>query len=128
MPDPGFANCSHCWPQSRAGASTHEQFNTPTQSDYSVEFHPCGEMYGYMGHMQTLDPGFANRIGPLDSSCTTCTPQPGVNVTARETPRLDIMLTPGEVIGTTGGVTHVTGIGFGLQDGRIQPLQLHARV
>lgn len=101
--------------------SSHHQAGSAEWTDYSIEFQPCADISGYLGHVQTLAPAFADRLGPIDRACGSYSVGAGMTVTTCETALVDVPFSPGEVIGTTGGVPHVFGMDFGLYDRRIPP-------
>jgi hypothetical protein len=99
-----------------SGRSSH--YHQLQQTDYTLDFQPCAEIMGYFGHVNSLEPTIAAQLGPFDQFCSTYSPGPGFTVTQCSTRRVDVLVPPGEILGTTGGPTS-GGLDFGLMDNRI---------
>lgn len=97
-------------------------YSSNGHTDYSVSFYPCREVMGEFGHVQSLMPDILARLGAFDQFCQSYSPQPGQTVTQCQTKQVEVAVTAGSVLGTSGGVVGQFGLDFSLFDARISPL------
>jgi hypothetical protein len=101
-------------------------FHETDRTDYAIAYARCREVAGEFGHLTTLAPGLASRIGPFDQGCQTYSPAPGTTVTSCQARSISNELAEGESIGTTGGVPFVSGLDLSLWDTRVTPIEFAA--
>jgi hypothetical protein len=86
-------------------------------TDYTIEYRVCREVTGYFGHITTLSASFPTSTLDWDGCDSYSTADETVqNCFARPE---DIVLDPGEVIGTAGMSSTVLGLDVGLLDSRV---------
>jgi len=90
--------------------------------DYSVEFQPCLEVKGELGHLSVLLAKIADRLGPFNQNCQTYSPNPGLTVTQCSTVNGAVKVEAGEQIATVGTAATSIALDFSLWDKRAAPL------
>jgi hypothetical protein len=100
--------------------STHYQETNRT--DYAIAFRRCREVAGEFGHVQSLAPALASRIGAFDQSCSSYSPAPGTTVTQCFAGALSATVAAGDAIGTAGGTAGQWGLDLSLWDTRVTPI------
>jgi hypothetical protein len=104
---------------SRAKSTHYQETN---RTDYAITFLRCREVAGELGHVQSLAPALASRIGAFDRSCSSYSPAPGTTVTQCFAPALAVALAAGDPIGTAGGAAGQWGLDLSLWDTRVTPI------
>jgi hypothetical protein len=72
--------------------------------DYAVTFAPCAQVSAEFGHVRTIEPALLAQIGPMDQSCQSYSPNPGLNVTQCYSKAVKVAVKSGAVIGTSAGL------------------------
>jgi len=93
------------------------------RTDYSLEFSPCLEVHGELGHVTTISSALLPKLGAFDQGCTTYSPDPSTTVTACYTKPIAVAVSAGDALGTAGGAPGVLGLDFLLYDSRVTPLK-----
>lgn len=92
----------------------------PPRNDFTLRFAPCSTVSGYFNHVQSLDAGFAARLGPLEGM--DCDTYNAGGLTIRNCARnMKLEIAAGEVIGTAGSANQAA-LDFGLADLRLPAL------
>ena len=98
-------------------------YSTDGHTDYAVQFSPCKEVSGELGHVATIVPTLLARLGPFDQSCDSYSPSPGLSVTTCYTRLISVAVAAGEALGTVGGAPNPASLDFSFWDKRITSLK-----
>lgn len=90
-------------------------------TDYSIDFYPCKEVFGRLGHVSSLSD---NLLGKFNFTNAECYP---ISTTGGETQKscitkVNIEISAGEEIGSAGGPGQTKGLDFWLVDHRTKPI------
>ncbi|MBL7717132.1 MAG: hypothetical protein JNL01_16835 [Bdellovibrionales bacterium] len=87
----------------------------PGYTDYAVYFDVCREVGGHLGHLSSLDPAISSQLGTL-----TCSEYSTVDETVRNCEvRVNISVSAGSTLGTTGTPPHSPAMDIGMRDSRV---------
>lgn len=106
----------------RIAVSEHLSANPPF-ADYSIHFSPCSQFLGYYLHVQSLSPALLEELGSFEEDRCNTYETGGEVYRHCEKRDLNIEISAGEELGSTGGREGQNAFDFGAYDARIPPLE-----
>jgi hypothetical protein len=73
-------------------------------ADYAITFFACKEVRGEFGHVRSLSPSLAAKVGAIDQFCNSYSPNPGLTVEQCYSKSIEVNIANGDAMGTAAGL------------------------